>query len=298
MQIVSIFQRQGNHGLSFEEVNEKLKGMAVDENQSISLRTFQRDLKDIESSLNIRIIYSKTQRKYVLETDYSQLNLKNDQLFTMESIAQLNIAQDVASNDFILIEERKPLGLENYNIIKEAIIQQKYLMFDYQKFDQYKANQRKIIPIALKEKEYRWYVVGNEFKNGLKDRLLKTFALDRMFDTRVGPMFVLNEGIDVQNYFKEYYGISTNAIDGFTNAVNVKIETSIEYGKYFSTLPIHASQKTEIENGKTILSFRLIPTMEFIAELLSHNTKIRVIEPVELVKVVKEILLENIAQYS
>lgn len=297
-QIVSVFQRQGNTGLSFEEVNMKLKGASVDENRSISLRTFQRDLKDIESSLNIRIVYNKALKKYVLEQDVLQSDVRNNRLFTMESINQLNIAQDASNTDFILIEERKPLGLENYNTIREAIVKHCYLEFDYQRFDQYKAIKRKIMPMALKENNHRWYVVGYELKDGLRQQVLKTFALDRMDEVQIGTGFVLNETIDFKKYFNDYCGISTKPLEGFTGAVDIKIETSIEYGKYFSTLPIHSSQRTEIEKGKTFLYFHLIPTMEFVAELLSHNARIKVLEPVELVYAVKKHLQQNIAQYS
>ncbi len=296
--IVSVFQRQGNTGLSFEEVNMKLKGASVDENRSISLRTFQRDLKDIESSLNIRIVYNKALKKYVLEQDVLQSDVRNNRLFTMESINQLNIAQDASNTDFILIEERKPLGLENYNTIREAIVKHCYLEFDYQRFDQYKASKRKIMPMALKENNHRWYVVGYELKDGLRQQVLKTFALDRMDEVQIGTGFVLNETIDFKKYFNDYCGISTKPLEGFTGAVDIKIETSIEYGKYFSTLPIHSSQRTEIEKGKTFLYFHLIPTMEFVAELLSHNARIKVLEPVELVYAVKKHLQQNIAQYS
>lgn len=297
-QIVSVFQRQGNTGLSFEEVNMKLKGASVDENRSISLRTFQRDLKDIESSLNIRIVYNKALKKYVLEQDVLQSDVRNNRLFTMESINQLNIAQDASNTDFILIEERKPLGLENYNTIRESIVKHCYLEFYYQRFDQYKASKRKIMPMALKENNHRWYVVGYELKDGLRQQVLKTFALDRMDEVQIGTGFVLNETIDFKKYFNDYCGISTKPLEGFTGAVNIKIETSIEYGKYFSTLPIHSSQRTEIEKGKTFLYFHLIPTMEFVAELLSHNARIKVLEPVELVYAVKKHLQQNIAQYS
>jgi len=297
-QIVSVFQRQGSMGLSFEEVNMKLKGASVDENRSISLRTFQRDLKDIESSLNIRIVYNKSLKKYVLEQDAVQPDARNNRLFTMESINQLNIAQDASNNDFILIEERKPLGLENYNTIREAIVKNCYLEFEYQRFDQYKASKRKIMPLALKENNHRWYVVGYELKDGLRQQMLKTFALDRMDEVQIGTGFVLHETVDFRKHFNDYCGISTKPLEGFTGAVDVKIETSIEYGKYFSTLPVHSSQKTEIEKGKTFLYFHLIPTMEFVAELLSHNARIKVLEPAELVSAVKKHLQENIQQYG
>lgn len=296
--IVEIFQLQGESGLTFEELNGKLKNSFVDEDHSVSLRTFQRDLKDIESSLKIKIVYNKTKMKYVLLDDSSQKTSKNSQLFTIESLKMLNIAQDVSNNNFILIDNRKVTGLENYSTIKEAICLKKHLEFNYQKFDQYKAHKRKLIPLALKESKNRWYVVGLEIKDGLKINLLKTFALDRIYNCEVTTEFILKDLIDVQNHFKDFMGVTTKPLDGFAEKTTVEIETSIEYGKYFSTLPIHHSQKTEIVNGKTIISLQVIPTMELVSEILSHNHQIKVVQPKELVKIVKKIISQNLKQYN
>src|SRR5690606_26822899 len=96
--IVEIFQLQGSNGLTFSEVNEKLKNSFVDEDYSVSLRTFQRDLKDIESSLKIKIVYDKTKRKYILTQKEHKNNSIDGQLFAIESLKMLDIAQDVSSN--------------------------------------------------------------------------------------------------------------------------------------------------------------------------------------------------------
>jgi len=230
--------------------------------------------------------------------DASQKTSKNSQLFTIESLKMLNIAQDVSNSDFILIDNRKVTGLENYSTIKEAVCLKKHMEFNYQKFDQYKAHKRKLMPLALKESKSRWYVVGFEIKDGLKINVLKTFALDRIYNCEVTTEFILKDTIDVQNHFKDFMGVTTKPLDGFSKKTTVKIETSIEYGKYFSTLPIHQSQKTEIENGKTIISLQVIPTMELVSEILSHNHQIKVIEPKELVSIVKKTISQNLKQYN
>lgn len=295
--IVELFQLSGTSGLTFDEINEKLKTTYTDEDQSISLRTFQRDLKDIESSLKIKIVYDKIKKKYVLIDDFSQTNHSKNQLFTIESLKLLHIAQDMKHNDFILIDDRKSSGLENYNPIKVAVCERKYLEFNYQKFDQYKAYKRKLIPLALKESKRRWYVVGYEIKEGLKIDVLKTFALDRMYYCEATTHFALKDSTNVSEHFHDFMGVTTKPIEGFSKKITVKIETSIAYGKYFSTLPIHSSQEMDIENGKTIISLHLIPTMELVSELLAHNHQIKITEPKELVQFVKGILTQNLKQY-
>lgn len=296
--IVELFQAQGEHGFTFEEVNDRLKNSFIDENHSVSLRTFQRDIKDIASSLKIKIIYDKSNKKYVLSNDSLQDRSKNDQLFTIESLKMLHIAQDISNSNYIFIDKRKASGLENYNIIKGAIALKKHLEFHYQKFDQYKADSRKLMPLGLKESKSRWYVVGYEIKNGLRINTLKSFALDRMEYCEATTDFVLKEAVDIAAHFKDYVGVTTKPIEGFNEKEVVQFETSIEHGKYFSTLPIHPSQQTTINNGKTIVSLQVVPTMELVAELLAHNQEIKIIAPEKLVQTVKQILSKNLKQYN
>lgn len=298
IRIVELFHLYGANGLTFNELNENLKNRYADEDLQVSLRTFQRDLKDIESSLNIKITFDKSIRKYVLDENSLNEQKQNYQQFAIESLKMFNIAQDAVALDFIFVNERKASGLEHYPLIKETIIHQKYLLFTYQKFDQYKSDQRKMIPQALIENKNRWYVVGFEVKDRAVQTFLKTFALDRILNAEAGSETLPQKRIDVKNYFKDFFGITTQPVEGFSEVVDIHIETSIEYGKYFRTLPLHTSQQITTENGKSIITFQLIPTMEFIAELLSHNTQIKVIKPQKLIEVLKKIMQENLAQYS
>src|SRR5690606_25948204 len=106
------------------------------------------------------------------------------QQFAIESLKMFNIAQDAVALDFIFVNERKASGLEHYPLIKETIIHQKYLLFTYQKFDQYKSDQRKIIPQALIENKSRWYVVGFEVKDRAVQTFFKNFCTGSYFKCR------------------------------------------------------------------------------------------------------------------
>src|SRR5690554_498110 len=294
--IVELFQINGENGLTYEEVNERLFSMQVDENLQISLRTFQRDLKDIATLLNVHIVYDRTKRKYVLQMDGFDNQLNNHRRFVLDGLKMFHIAQDALSSNFVYIKESKASGLEYYPVIKKAIVNQKYLHFAYQKFDQYKSNNRKMAPQLLIENKKRWYVVGYEERNG-KLSTLKTFALDRFQSAEIGRESSLIPAVNVKKHFKDFYGVGTLPLEGFDDRVDVEIETSIEYGKYFRTLPLHESQIITIVNGKTQIKFQIIPTMEFIAELLSHNFQIKVIKPFVLVDSIKKILEKNLSQY-
>lgn len=297
MRIVELFQLYGTNGLTFEEMNDRLHSIQTDEDFRVSLRTFQRDLKDIASSLNVHIVFDKSKKKYVLQSDDFSEESANHRRFAIDSLKMFHIAQDALSFDFIYIKESKASGLEYYPIIKKAIINQKYLHFAYQKFDQYKSTERKIIPKFLVENKNRWYVAGYEQESGSTGTTLKTFALDRFQSAEIGREITWTSNINVKNHLKDFYGVSTLPLEGFDSVVEVEIETSIEYGKYFRTLPLHESQKITIVNGKTLIKFHIIPTMEFIAELLSHNFQIKVVKPPILVDSMKKIIEKNYLQY-
>jgi predicted DNA-binding transcriptional regulator YafY len=71
------------------------------------------------------------------------------------------------------------------------------------------------------------------------------------------------------------------------------------YGNYIKTLPLHPSQKIILENKNELrVSLYLFITPDFITELLSHGSRVKVLSPSFLVEELKNRLKENMAQYK
>lgn len=90
------------------------------------------------------------------------------------------------------------------------------------------------------------------------------------------------------DYFHDVFGI----VAGVEHKVeNIVIRTYAELPGYLRSLPIHHSQKElETKDGHTDFTLRLVPTFDFIQELLLHRDQLEVISPQSLREEVAEIV--------
>ena len=100
---------------------------------------------------------------------------------------------------------------------------------------------------------------------------------------------------DVEQEYQNVFGIlkSDEIIQ------NIKIQCSESQYRYLETLPLHHTQKLILqENENFIISLELIPTYDFVMEILAMGKEVKVLEPNSLVQEIKNKILENLAQYS
>jgi predicted DNA-binding transcriptional regulator YafY len=72
-----------------------------------------------------------------------------------------------------------------------------------------------------------------------------------------------------------------------------------EQGKYIKSLPLHDSQQILVDNSEEFrIKLELYITFDFIMEILSYGSRVKVLEPVELVEEVKTALLNAYQLYS
>lgn len=81
-------------------------------------------------------------------------------------------------------------------------------------------------------------------------------------------------------YFEHFYGIE---VDDNAKPEKVVLRAYDELPKYLRSLPLHPSQR-EVGLGEryTDFSLRLVPTHDFIQELLLHRDQIEVLQPQSL----------------
>lgn len=106
----------------------------------------------------------------------------------------------------------------------------------------------------------------------------RIFSLDRVINLKVSDTtFNYPADFVAIEYFQNYFGI----IAGMEQKVeNIKIRTYAELPGYLRSLPMHHSQRElESKDGYTDFSLRLVPTFDFIQELLLHRDQLEVLEP-------------------
>lgn len=257
---------------------------------SISKRTFQRDVEDILSLYQAEIVYDYSIRKYLIRQIDESFNGRILEAF--ETLSVLTMSRDMSAHlDF---ETRKAGGLENFHGLLHAIKNRFQLNFFYQSYDQEKATLRKSNPLLLKEFKGRWYLIAKD----LADETIKTYALDRLSNPEITKKrFTLSAELNPKLIFQDSFGI-IHSIDG---SVPERVILSFDpwQGKYVKSQPLHASQKTLVDNETEFrVELFVYVAFDLIKELLSYGPGVKVLEPASLKTEVKDLHEKAFKQYK
>ncbi|MBI2259553.1 MAG: WYL domain-containing protein [Flavobacteriia bacterium] len=277
---------------TFEEILNYLDRKSMDDgfNFSISQKTFKRDLELILDTLHIEIEFSHSLKKYkIVQEEKEEIDLR--MMESYDTFNALKIAKDIT--EFIFFEKRKGLGTEYMSPIIFAIRNRKLIRCSYQKFWDSEANNRLLIPLALKENKQRWYLVAIDNK----DQKLKTFGLDRISNLLISDQgFTYPKDINIEQIFENCFGIIN---DEDYCAEEIVLSFSKHQAKYIKSLPLHHSQEIIFEDAKDVrIKLFVKPTFDFMMEILSHGQEVQIIEPAELRKEMKKILSKTLSFYK
>jgi predicted DNA-binding transcriptional regulator YafY len=283
---------------SFEELQSYIVSgtenlQLLDDNllMGFSKRTLQRDIKEIRNLFGFTIEFSKAQKGYYIVQDESErLNFQR-MMEAFDVYNSLNLAHEAQS--YVHLEKRKPRGTENLYGLIHAIKNTLQIRFDYQKFDIDEISERVADPYSLKEYKERWYLLARDHKDGN----VKHFGLDRLSNLEITNQTFLSPGVNIINqHYKYSLGIISLG-EGSPEEIILSFEPL--HGKYIKSLPLHESQEILKDNEKELtIRLKLWITYDLITELLSYGDKVRVIEPLSLVKEIKEQYQRALLQYT
>lgn len=258
-------------------------------NLNVSKRTFQRDIQDIGSLYNIDIVYDISRRVYYIDCD-EKPEMSERILEAFDTFNALNMSDRLS--DSIHIEKRRPQGTENLHGLLHAIKNKVQIAFSYQKFVEDAMTYRHVEPYALKEFKNRWYILAND----LKDKKVKSFALDRLSDLEITKnKFQLPNNFNITEHFKYSFGIISP--NDYTPQ-DVILSFSPFQGKYIKTLPLHESQVILKDNDNELLiQLTLYVTLDFFMEILSYGDNVRVIQPTSLISDLTEVYRKALKHY-
>jgi predicted DNA-binding transcriptional regulator YafY len=251
-----------------------------DYNFRISNRTFLRDIEDIRLLYSIDIRYDFSRKVYYIDNE-QQPELNERILEAFDTFNALNISERLST--YIHFEKRRPQGTENLYGLLHAIKNKVQISFSYQKFWEDESTHRITEPYALKEFKNRWYVIAND----LKDKKVKSFALDRLSDLEITRRkFQLPNNFNVNEHFKFCFGIiSPNE----HTPQEVILSFNPFQGKYIKTLPLHESQVILKDNeDELLIKLTLFVTHDFFMEILSLGDNVKVIQPQSLIDDIKK----------
>lgn len=277
----------------FDEIDRylQLQSEIEGENYNLTIRTFQRDIKEIQSLYNIDITYNRSEAVYEITEDANEE--RNERLFeSFELYNALNVSDNLSRD--IIFEKRRPLGTENLHGLLHSIKNKLQIAFKYEKYwgENNGIEARNVSPLALKESRYRWYLIALDKKDGH----IKSFGLDRISDLEISSIkFNHTENEKVDSLFKYSFGVTNDP--GIPEKIILSLSPG--QGRYIKSLPLHSSQKEILSNDKEYrIELMIHPTYDFIMEILSLGREVKVIKPESLQLEIIKILKDSLESYT
>ena len=291
--LINLLERKG--ALTLKEINEYYQYSSLYEGEDILPRTFLRYKDYIDETFPCYIEYNQRTGKYELHR-HKALYGEDDSLYDyllsayhIEGITELALKH----RDKIILSEA-PTGVENVQIILEAIDQGKGIECEYYSFNRKTVKHQLLIPYFLRTWEQRWYLAAEPDNH---HHGISIFALERMEDIKLTEdiMHPSNK-ITAEEYFDGSFGVN-HSDNQKPETIRIKV-----YGaqvEYIRALPIHESQKeVETTSEWSIFEYRLIPCYNFYQQLLWHREKLEVVEPSAIREELKSTLQKMLSNYG
>ena len=271
--IVDTVQRYGR--ITREELNKLWVRSSLSDGSPMPRRTFYNYRTGLAETFNILIECDPGTFEYYIADDGSEQQSKmlNWLLDSASMSGMMSDSRDVS--DRIILED-VPSARNHLSVVLQALKSSNRIVFAYRAYNRVNMSRDVVIePYCVRIFKQLWYVIGFN----IKDKKIKTYALDRMSDLRISAdTFVMPEDFNAQTYFKDSFGIITT----HGEAKNVVLKVSANQAKYFRALPLHHSQSEEIHDEYSIFHYHIYITYDFIQEVLSHGKEIQVVKPPEL----------------
>lgn len=284
-----IIDRLRSRSSSFLELQEyvilKLENEETNINFEYSVRTFERDKKDIAALFGIFIQYDRKDKSYYIDEE----EIEDQSVTRMIDAFSIHHALQEGNklSPSIFLENRKSLGTEHIHGMIHAIQNGVMLKFTHQKHWVNEIKQREVKPIAIKESQQRWYLIAWDKKDGN----IKTFGLDRISNLMITDTKFKPIPYNIEKTFQHAFGVVTNEA-----AVKIILEFSWQQGNYMKSFPLHESQSILEDNeDRVLIELFIHPTNDFIMELLKYGEDAKVLEPQSLIDTMKN-RIEKVAK--
>lgn len=286
--IVDTIRRFGS--ITREELDAQWRQSPFSQGDPLPRRTFYNYRLAIEELFKVNILYNSSDRTYSIE----ELDRHNSEMtdWMLNSAAMTNLLADSRDVSDLIFLEDVPSAREFLSPVTRALKERLRVRFDYQPYTRSVSKIVIVEPYFLKIFRQRWYLTGYN----VRDKAIKTYALDRIANLQLlSETYRIPDDFDASTYFRDSFGIVFN--QGQTKDVVLQVDP--QQAKYFRALPLHHSQTETIgEGGASLFHYRLKLTFDFVEELLSHGSKITVINPPELRAIMVDSLKSALANYQ
>lgn len=266
---------------------------ANDARTALNERTFRNHCKAILTNFGIEIACRRGRNLnyyYIANPEELQGNSLNSWLLENFSLSAL-LSEHSALADKILVEEI-PSGRMHLATVLTALREGRVLRVSYRNFAGRGFDARELEPLCVKLFKRRWYLVVRI----VESQELRILSLDRVTAMELSEKaYSYPADFSPSEFFAPYYGII--ALEG-ADPVEIRLRAYCELPGYLTSLPLHHSQEVIAQCGEyTDFRLRLVPTFEFVQELLLHRDQLEVLAPASLRGEVAELLCKMQQRY-
>lgn len=274
-----------NKELTFEEISKKWDASYVNDKGSVlTKRTFYNHCQAIARHFGIDIECRRGRglnHYRIVNPEAIEENSVTKWALDSFSVGELLLGNtDIAEK--ILLEDI-PSGRKWLEMILSSLKENREIEMHYENFVGIKYSGT-VQPLCIKLFKRRWYVLA-QLAGGRR----RIFSLDRIQSLEVTTNhFEYPTDFVPAEYFHDVFGIIAG-VD--SKPEHIVLRAYAELPGYLRSLPMHHSQKElESRDGHTDFSLRLIPTFDFIQELLLHRDQLKVIQPQSLRDEISELI--------
>lgn len=286
--LVDTIKRYGR--ITRKDLDECWRRSPFSNGEGLARRTFYNYRMAVEELFSINIeCDTSTFEYYIAQEDAHNESVTNWLLNSAATNDVLTASRDVSDRIFL---EDVPSARNYLGLAIDALKHRHPICFTYNSYTRSQPTRGVTLePYFLKIFKQRWYVTGRN----AADLKIKTYALDRMQDVTISTdTFAEPAGFDVETYSRDSFGIV------FTQSEvrMVELRTDPHQAKYFRDLPLHRSQQEIVHDNYSIFTYHLRLTPDLVSEILSHGSRVTVLNPPELKAMVRQELEGALSGYS
>lgn len=260
------------------------------EDKKIHRNTFINHCKVVEEIFDCDIQYNRDKNTYHIDKEERNPDLEP----ILETLRIKQILQNSTNIRNHIFYENIPSGEKYLVSLLDAIDSNLKIELDYHKFTSTTSKSYILRPYAVKLLKKRWYLIAANDEHPERE---SAYGLDR-----IEKIEITNEkfdAINVEDVMKKYiniFGVITS--DDKIQHIIIKAKGKFK-PNYIKSLPLHHSQK-QIEKGPdyAIFEYYLIPTFDFIQEILSHREEIEILEPESFRQEIISVLEKTLKNYK
>ena len=180
---------------------------------------------------------------------------------------------------------------KTFKIIENALLKEKTIQVKYIKTEKENAVSRTIDPYHLRNYNGDWYLIGFEHER----KKVRVLSVSRISEVKLtNREFDVPDSFNLEEYFKYSFGKKRTS-----KPLKIQFEIKKQFINVLTEREIHSSQKLrKLANGNTHVTLTLYELSEIKDWLMKEGTRIRVISPPELIRLLVKDAKEILEQYN